>query len=65
MAFLYLSSAGTPIFWEPSTLNPQRDCSDNVRITGAIRSIVPALATAVYAIGVRHRIVWGHPSSNP
>lgn len=28
--------------------------------TSAIRSIVPGVATAVYAVGVRHQILWGH-----
>lgn len=28
--------------------------------TGAIRSFVPGVATAVYAVGVRHQILWGH-----
>lgn len=28
--------------------------------TGAIRSVVPGAATALYAVGVRNQIVWGH-----
>ncbi|KAK2589465.1 hypothetical protein QQS21_012856 [Conoideocrella luteorostrata] len=28
--------------------------------TSAIRSIVPGVATAVYAVGVRYQILWGH-----
>ncbi|TWU73225.1 hypothetical protein ED733_004914 [Metarhizium rileyi] len=28
--------------------------------TSAIRSVVPGVATAVYAVGVRHQVLWGH-----
>lgn len=28
--------------------------------TSAIRSVVPGVATALYAVGVRHQILWGH-----
>ncbi|KFG84622.1 hypothetical protein MANI_020009 [Metarhizium anisopliae] len=28
--------------------------------TSAIRSVVPGVASAVYAVGVRHQILWGH-----